>query len=78
MIGHQGHMAGTFESGSRDCPWNIQDNRPDIAAEWANLSNGYSWQWNANVNIDLGAMMESIKRAIQGAVQIAQVIAIFV
>jgi hypothetical protein len=78
MIGHPGHMAGTFESGSRDCNWNIQQNRPDIAAEWVNLSNGYSWQWNANVNWDVNAAINSIKSAIQAAQQIVSVIAIIV
>jgi hypothetical protein len=78
MIGTQGHMAGTFESGSRDFNWNIQQLRPDIAAEWANLSRGYSWQWNSHVQWDVAAAMQSIKNGIQAAVQIAQVIMIIV
>jgi hypothetical protein len=78
IVAHKGHMAGTFESGSRDHDWSIQQYRADIAAEWPNLSNGYSWQWNAHVNMDLGAVVDSIKNAIQAAVQIAQVILIFV
>ncbi len=78
MIGTQGHMAGTFESGSRNFDWNIQQNRPDIAGEWANLSNGYWWRWDAHVQWDVAAAMDSIKRAIQAAQQIASVIAIIV
>jgi hypothetical protein len=78
QIATQGHMAGTFESGSRDYNWNVQQNRPDIAAEWANLSNGYSWRWDAHVQWDVAAAMDSIRRAIQVAEQIVSVIAIIV
>jgi hypothetical protein len=78
ILAHQGHMAGTFEPGSRDHDWSIQNPRPDIAAEWANLSRGYSWRWTAHVQWDVGAAVDSMKRAVQAVAQIAQVIAIIV
>ena len=62
---HSGHMAGTFESGSRDDDWNISDRNDAIAAGWADLCNGYTWRWQAGVNFDTGALMNSILNALK-------------
>ena len=74
IFAHQGHMAGTFESGSRDTTWNKQDIDPSIAAGWADLAAGYHWQWTANVNLDLGAAINSIKAAISAVSTIVSIV----
>jgi hypothetical protein len=70
---HKGRVHGTGESGSRDDDWGDSGTNPAIAAAWADLSAGYSYQWRAGVNIDIGAIADSAVKAI-GAV--ATVIAI--
>lgn len=72
-----GHMAGTFESGSRDWNFNVNGTNPAIAAHWADLCAAYHWQWKAAVNLDLGALFTSVEQALSQAVGVAlQVIAV--
>ena len=69
---HRGHMAGTFEAGSRDDDWNVTGYNADIAAHWAALQ-GYNWRWSANVNWDV---VGDLTRIIDALKQIGQVIAV--
>jgi hypothetical protein len=56
----QGHMAGTFESGSRDYSWTQNGTNDDIAAHWADLSAGWTYRWQANVNFDAAKALDAI------------------
>ena len=64
---HAGHTAGTFESGSRDDDWNNNGTNSDIAANWVDLTQSYHWRWQANVNLDLSALITSLVNAIKAA-----------
>jgi hypothetical protein len=60
-----GHLAGTFESGSRDYNWNVTVNNPTVAANWAKLVAGYRWQWTASVRWDVAATLKDTIDAIK-------------
>lgn len=57
---HSGHMAGTFESGSRDDNWNVQGKNAELASIWQDFSFGYTWHWEAGVNWDLNGILNYI------------------
>ncbi len=73
---HSGHMAGTFQSGSRDDDWNVQGTSAALAGAWPDLARGWRWRWEAGVNMDLGALVQSVKDAINAVDTVVQVIAI--
>jgi hypothetical protein len=50
---HAGHIAGTFESGSREDNWTVDSRNDQIAANWANLGAGATETARADVNTDL-------------------------
>jgi hypothetical protein len=68
-----GRVHGTFESGSRDFDWGDNPTNTAVAAGWANLAAGWSWQARAGANADIGALIDS---AVHAVGQVASVIAI--
>ena len=62
-----GHLAGTFESGSRDYDWNVTVNNPAVAANWAELVAAWRWQWTASVQWDVAATLQDTIDAIKKA-----------
>jgi hypothetical protein len=70
---HRGRVHGTGESGSRDDDWGDSGTNAALAAAWADISAGYSWQWHAAANGDIGAMID---QAVKTLGQAAAVIAI--
>lgn len=66
-----GHMAGTFESGSRDWSFNASGNNAKLAAAYKDLCANYHWRWQAAMNLDLGALVTSIEKALAQAVGVA-------
>lgn len=60
-----GHMAGTFESGSRDAGWTSQGTNADLAAHWADLTGAYTWRWQATVNWDVNAAVNAAVNALK-------------
>jgi hypothetical protein len=60
---HSGHMAGFFESGSRDDTWDLSGNDPKLAANWADLE-GDSWYLAANVDADWNPLVNHIEQAV--------------
>jgi hypothetical protein len=71
---HKGRVHGTGESGSRDDDWGDSATNPAIAAAWNDLSAGYSWQWRAGVNADIGQMVDSAVKAIGWAATIISIV----
>lgn len=59
---HSGHMAGTFESGSRSGDWDDSGTDPRIAAYWGDLE-GCRWAWAANVNADWNCIISQVENA---------------
>ncbi len=76
LFSRTGHMAGTFESGSRNFDWNIQENHAVIREDWANIAVGSTWWWSAQANWDVAAAIDAVKRLAQGVGQIVSVIAL--
>ncbi|GCE28868.1 hypothetical protein KDA_43520 [Dictyobacter alpinus] len=72
-----GHMAGTFESGSRDCIWTQSNRNDDIALHWDELTSGYTWRWQAYVNWNVQSAVDSLVSALKAAgTVIATVVAV--
>ena len=51
--GATGHVAGTFESGSRNFDWSMEAHDDQLANNWANLAAGPIARSKAGANIDL-------------------------
>ncbi len=62
-----GHLAGTFEAGSRNANWTIQGKNDDLAAHWGELTNSWTWRWSATVNWDGKAAVDSVVNALKTA-----------
>ena len=60
---HTGHMAGTFESGSRDNDWNNTGRNDYIRTHWAEFARA-GWKGNAHTGLDVGSLWNSLKSAI--------------
>jgi uncharacterized membrane protein len=57
---HQGHVAGTFESGSRDDNWQVDGQNDAIAENWASIVARDQASGEANANGDLTALINSL------------------
>lgn len=62
---HQGHLAGTFEPGSRDDSWTTSGKNAAIANGWANLCKQWTYHWVAGVNWDVQAAINSAVTALK-------------
>ena len=74
---HQGNVAGTFEPGSRDDIFDVTVQNTTVAQQWQALV-APGWpisNWQANTNVDLGGLTNSVLTAV-GAV--AAVVAVIV
>ncbi len=71
-----GHLAGTFESGSRDFDWSVQEFRAVIHEDWPNLAVNSTWWWSARVNWDPLAIVNSVKTLASTVGAVASVIAL--
>jgi hypothetical protein len=72
------HLAGTFESGSRDGDWNDAGNNPLIAQHWAALHAGWHARWNAGVNWDLSGTVDQALDALKVAGTVVATVAAIV
>lgn len=69
---HEGHMAGTFEPGSRDNNWSIAGHNAYIATHWKDFEKA-SWHGNAHTGLDMGSLWNGLKSglgAISGVVAV--------
>jgi hypothetical protein len=57
---HQGHVAGTFESGSRNDNWSNDGQNDAIRDNWANLVAAWSWSAQAQANGDLTNLFNTV------------------
>jgi hypothetical protein len=72
---HRGRVHGTFEAGSRDDDWGDSGVNPALAAGWVDLSNWWSYHWNAAVNIDIGSLIGSAVQAVGWAATVIAIVA---
>lgn len=67
-VAHTGSIAGTFESGSRDDPWDINTTNPTVAQNWLSLVAAASGTpqatWSAAVSTDINALLGTILSAV--------------
>jgi hypothetical protein len=76
-FGRQGHMAGTFEFGSRDFNWNLTNEHFDVIRDdWANIAVNSTWWWNAKVNLDIAGVLSSVKTIAESVGAVGSVIAL--
>lgn len=71
-----GHLAGTFEPGSRDFNWSVQELRDVVREDWADISVGSTWWWNAKVNWDPLAILSTIKTLAETVGAVGSVVAL--
>ena len=71
-----GHLAGTFEPGSRDFDWSVQEFRAVLREDWPNLAVNSTWWWSARVNWDPLAIVNSVKTLASTVGAVASVIAL--
>lgn len=72
---HSGHIAGTFESGSSDDNWNVNATSSAIAENWANIGASATSHAEANVNVNLSSVLDSVVRAAGVVAQVVSVVA---
>lgn len=72
---HQGHVSGTFESGSRDDDWTDTGTRPELVASWFNIAARNSWSWKADANSDLSNLVNAAVGALGTALGIIAIVA---
>jgi hypothetical protein len=70
----QGHMAGTFEAGSRDGNWSYSGSADAMAETWGALVRGWRYQWQAAVNVDLGGLINDLETGLQIAGQVIPIV----
>jgi hypothetical protein len=71
-----GHMAGTFEFGSRDFDWSVAEHRPPIQEDWSNISVNSTWWWSAKVNLDIAGVLSTVKTLAEVAGSVGSVVAL--
>jgi hypothetical protein len=74
LFAASGRLHGTFESGSRSFAWGRSEVHPALAAGWNALGRGWRWKWEARVNIDFGAFLDSITRAVAAGMAVGNVV----
>lgn len=57
---HQGHVSGTFESGSRDDDWSNEGQNADLAKNWQNFTTGTQARLEASAKLDMVNLTNSV------------------
>lgn len=66
----KGHVAGTFESGSRDWDFTQTGQNDQIKAAWSDLCAGYHYRWSAYVNWDASSALNDVIDALKATAAI--------
>jgi hypothetical protein len=74
QLTRSGRMHGTFESGSRDFDWSDDPRSDALQTAWSHFASGYKWAWHAQVNLDFGALLDTLKQAVDTAFTAAAII----
>jgi hypothetical protein len=74
VFANKGRLHGTFEAGSRDDDWNQSGTNSVIADAWDDISAGYHWQCSAEVNMDLGQLIDSMVKATGDVMKVVAVV----
>jgi hypothetical protein len=47
---------------------------PSEKSAWSHFASGYKWAWHAQVNLDFGALLDTLKQAVDTAFTAAAII----
>jgi len=72
---HSGHIAGSLESGSSDDNWNVNATSSAIAENWANIGALATSHAEANMNVNLSSVRDSVVRAAGVVAEVVSVVA---
>ncbi|MFD7922362.1 hypothetical protein ACFV3R_24450 [Streptomyces sp. NPDC059740] len=72
---HSGHVAGTFEPGSRNDDWTVDTRSDAIAAHWADIAADPIQRAEAHVDADLLNVTNSVVGAVGLALAVIAIIA---
>jgi hypothetical protein len=70
----QGKLHGTFDSGSRDCDWDLAGNNEDVRRAWADITRSWHANWKADVNFDLNGLIDQVKKLVEVAGQVVKIV----
>lgn len=73
---HQGHTAGTFESGSRNDDWVKIEHNDVVAQNWDNQFSQASWRWTATANSAIEAVVGDLVKQLAQSLETAAVSAV--
>jgi hypothetical protein len=72
----KGHLGGTMPgSGSRDDDWGDSDTNQAIKDAWMELSAGYQWRLTAEVNADLGELVDAATKTVGAVTKVIEIAA---
>jgi len=69
---HQGHVHGDLP-GSRDDDWSDSDTNQAIADAWNELSAAYRWKLSAEVDADLGELVDATAKAVGNVAKVVEI-----
>jgi hypothetical protein len=58
-VGHQGHINGTVDGGSRNDDWDNTTSNEAVSQDWRAIVADMSWRGDANVDVD-GALLNDV------------------
>jgi hypothetical protein len=71
---HSGHVSGTFESGSRDDQWTVDSHNDQIQSHWPEIAAGTTWKAQADANLDLVNILNSLMTVVGTVISIIQIV----
>jgi hypothetical protein len=72
---HSGHIAGSLEPGSSNDDWNVTAVSSAIAENWANIGACATSRAEANMNVNLTSVVDSVVKAVGVVAQVVAVVA---
>jgi hypothetical protein len=67
-----GHLHGVLP-GSRDDDWGDSETNQAIADAWAELSAAYRWNLSANVNADIGELVDAATKTVGAVTKVVEI-----
>jgi hypothetical protein len=77
VVRHTGHMAGTFEPGSRNDDWGDSGINPALGQGWDALAPAWRWHCRAYVNWDFAGAVNQLLQIIAAGQAIGRVVMLF-
>ncbi len=75
---HSGNLPSRGYDGDTQDSWGVLSSAPALHDDWAGLSDDFTYQWYAAVNVDIATLLKELEGAISLGGAIAKIIAIVV